>query len=96
MAASMAGSPSGVPGILINRLGRAARECRYATAAMVLRVSWTRSGDTSRDAHPSTPFVFCQMGLNKSAALVMSSRASSKKRSSLDFRAFSFERIASS
>ena len=35
MASSMAGSPAGVPGILMNRFGRPARRCRSLAAASV-------------------------------------------------------------
>lgn len=62
IAPSMAGNPSRVPGILIKRLGRHARACKSLAAASVLAVSWARSGETSKDTHPSTPFVFSQIG----------------------------------
>ena len=39
IASSMAGSPSGVPGILMKRFGRAARACSSFAAASVLAVS---------------------------------------------------------
>ena len=39
MASSMAGKPSRVPGILMNRFGRAARACSSLAAASVLAVS---------------------------------------------------------
>ena len=55
IASSMAGRPSFVPGILMNRLGRPARACRLLAAASVLAVSWAKRGDTSNDTHPSTP-----------------------------------------
>ena len=53
----MAGKPSLVPGILMKRLGRAARAASSLAAAMVLAVSCASNGDTSSDTHPSTPFV---------------------------------------
>ena len=56
IASSMAGRPSLVPGILMNRLGRPARACKSLAAASVLAVSWASSGDTSSDTQPSTPF----------------------------------------
>jgi len=57
IASSMAGKPSVVPGILMNRLGRPARAESSLAAAMVLAVLCASSGDTSSDTHPSTPFV---------------------------------------
>jgi Flp pilus assembly protein TadD len=57
IASSMAGKPSLVPGILMNRLGRPARAESSLAAAMVLTVLCASSGDTSSDTHPSTPFV---------------------------------------
>ena len=53
----MAGKPSLVPGILMNRLGRPARAESSLAAAMVLAVSCASSGDTSSETQPSTPFV---------------------------------------
>src|SRR6185312_16390816 len=84
IASSIAGRPSLVPGILIRRLGRAARANRSLAAESVLAVSCASVGDTSNDTHPSTPFVSSKMGRKRSAARVRSSRASSKKTSSLD------------
>ena len=52
---SIAGTPSGVPGILMNRLGRCARRCSCATASMVPAVSFASKGETSSDTQPSTP-----------------------------------------
>ncbi len=57
IASSMAGNPSFVPGILMNRLGRFARAYKSFAAAIVLAVSWASSGDTSNETQPSTPFV---------------------------------------
>ena len=57
IASSMAGNPSLVPGILMNRLGRPARAYSSLAAAMVLAVSWASSGETSSDTQPSTPLV---------------------------------------
>ena len=57
IASSIAGRPSFVPGILINRFGRAARACSSFAAARVLAVSWASSGETSSDTQPSTPLV---------------------------------------
>ena len=80
IASSIAGRPSLVPGILMKRLGSAAlARCRSLAAARVLAVSCASSGDTSRDTHPSTPFVRSWIGRNRSAARVRSSSASSKK-----------------
>ena len=52
---SIAGRPSGVPGILLSRLGRLALACSFLAYSMVATVSWTSSGETSGDTHPSTP-----------------------------------------
>src|SRR6516225_6341506 len=49
IASSMAGRPSLVPGILIRRLGRPARACRFLAAAKVLAVSNASNGDTSNE-----------------------------------------------
>src|SRR5207237_9994223 len=83
-------------GILMKRLGRPARACRAFAAARVLAVSWARTGETSRDTHPSTPCVLCQIGRKRSAARVTSSIARSKKRSSPDRPSLAFFRIAAS
>ena len=96
IASSMAGSPSGVPGILMRRFGRPARACRALAAARVLPVSCASSGDTSSDTQPSTPRVRSQIGRNRSAARVRSSSASSKNRSSPDLPSPTFFRIAAS
>ena len=94
IASSMAGRPSGVPGILMKRLGRPARACRSLASASVVLVSCASNGETSSDTQPSTPLVRSWMGRNRSAALVMSSMASSKNKSSPDFPCASFSRIA--
>ena len=53
---SIAGTPSGVPGILMNRLGRCAlARAARAAASMVPAVSLASSGETSSDTQPSTP-----------------------------------------
>ena len=57
IASSMAGKPSGVPGILMNRFGRSARANSSFAWASVLAVSCASSGDTSRDTQPSRPLV---------------------------------------
>ena len=57
MASSMAGRPSFVPGILMNRFGRPARACKSFASRSVLAVSWASIGDTSSDTQPSTPLV---------------------------------------
>ena len=96
IASSMAGSPSLVPGILMNRFGRPARACSSLAAARVLAVSWASSGDTSSDTQPSTPSVRSQIGRNRSAARVRSSSASSKNSASPDLPSLSFWRMAAS
>ena len=82
MASSIAARPSGVPGILMNRFGRAALPDRSTAAARVLSGSRARRGETSSDTHPSIPFVRSQMGRKWSAAPWRSSIARRKKISS--------------
>src|SRR5262249_55599464 len=94
IASSIAGRPSFVPGILIKRLGRAARANRSLAAARVLAVSWARVGDTSSETHPSTPFVSSSMGRKRPAAPARASNASSKKISSGDAPVVDFFEIA--
>ena len=96
MASSIAGSPSGVPGILMNRFGRAARAYRSRAASRVAAAFRASRGETSSDTHPSTPSLRSWMGRNRSAACVRSSRASSKKSASPDFPSATFRRIAAS
>ena len=57
IASSMAGRPSGVPGILIKTLGRRACACRSLAAAIVDLVSCASKGETSSETQPSTPQV---------------------------------------
>src|SRR5262249_9985810 len=92
ITASIAGRPSGVPGILMKRLGLPPRRCRSVAAATVLSVSWARSGDTSSDTHPSTPSVLAKVGRNSSAARGTAAKAQSKNRSSSDFAEAAFSR----
>ncbi len=54
IASSIAGKPSLVPGILMNKLSRPARAYRSLAADNVLAVSYASNGDTSSDTHPST------------------------------------------
>ena len=84
IAASIAGNPSAVPGILMKRLGLPPRRCRSRAAASVLLVSCASSGETSSDTQPSTPSVRAKTGWNSSAARVRSASASSKNSSSAD------------
>ena len=51
-------------------------------AASVWAVSYARSGDTSNETHPSTPFDRSWIGRKRSAARVRSCRARSKKSAS--------------
>jgi hypothetical protein len=57
IASSMAGSPSGVPGILMNTLRRSAFACSSCAQRNVVFVSRASSGDTSSETQPSTPAV---------------------------------------
>ena len=54
-AAVMAGRPSRVAGILMNRLGRSTVHHSARASAMVLAVSRAIRGSTSMDTRPSTP-----------------------------------------
>ncbi len=51
----MAGTPSGVAGILTNTLGRSMRAWRSRAMATVAAVSWARAGATSTETNPSSP-----------------------------------------
>ncbi len=51
----MAGTHSGVAGILTSRLGRSMRACSERAAAMVPSVSWASDGATSTETKPSPP-----------------------------------------
>ena len=53
--AVIAGSPSSVAGILMNRLGRSTIHHSARASAMVFAVSRASRGSTSRDTRPSTP-----------------------------------------
>jgi hypothetical protein len=57
IASPIAGRPSLVPGILINKFGRAARVWRSLAAASVLAMSCASNGETYKDTQPSTPSV---------------------------------------
>jgi hypothetical protein len=96
MLSSIAGSPSGVPGILMKTFGRSTAACRRCAASEVAWVSNAIRGETSIEAQPSTPSVRSHTGRRKSAAARMSSIAMSKKRSSSLRPAAAPARIASS
>jgi hypothetical protein len=96
MHSVIAGRPSAVPGILMNRLRRATRACSALAASMVAAVSYASSGDTASDTQPSTPSVRSWTGRKASAARRRSSIASSKKSSSSASPDRDFSRIASS
>ena len=51
----MAGRPSRVAGILMNRLGRSTSHHSARASAMVFAVSLAIRGSTSIDTRPSTP-----------------------------------------
>ena len=51
----IAGSPSRVAGILMNRFGRSTAHQRKRASAMVFSVSLARRGSTSRETRPSSP-----------------------------------------
>lgn len=53
----IAGSPSTVAGILMNRLGRSTIHHSARASAIVLSVSLARRGSTSMETRPSTPSV---------------------------------------
>ena len=54
-ACSIAGTPSGVPGILIITFGRSTRFQNERTCSSVPSVSCARSGATSSETNPSRP-----------------------------------------
>ncbi len=54
----MAGSPSAVAGILMNRLGRSTSHQSARASAMVLAVSLAIRGSTSMETRPSRPPVW--------------------------------------
>ena len=81
---SIAGTPSGVPGILTNRLARSPCRWMRAAASMLPAVSAASSGDSSIDTQPSTPSVASNTGRNRSAARRRSSSASSMNSASPD------------
>ena len=53
----IAGMPSRVAGILMNRLGRSTSHHSALASATVVGVSWASRGSTSIDTRPSTPSV---------------------------------------
>ena len=64
----MAGAPSVVAGILMNRLGRSTSFHSSFAEANVASVSKARSGATSMDTRPSTPLVASKTGRMTSQA----------------------------
>ncbi len=96
VAAGLPPEVGSVASVFIRRFGRPKRPYSVLAAASVRAVSWTSSGDTSSDTQPSTPRVRSQMGRNRSAARVRSSRASSKNRSSPDLPSLTLLRMAAS
>ena len=73
IVSSTAGSPSFVPGILIITFGRPTASNSSRARAIVAFVSRARSGSTSRDTYPSSPFAASYTGRSTSAAARMSS-----------------------
>ncbi len=63
----MAGRPSTVAGILMNRFGRSTSHHRWAASAAVASVSWASPGATSRETRPSRP-VRAATGASRSQA----------------------------
>ena len=57
IVASIALRPAVVPGILMKKFGRPARACNRAASLVVVAASLARSGETSSETNPSTPFV---------------------------------------
>ena len=72
MAGVIAGSPSRVAGILMNRLGRSTIHHSARASAMVCAVSLASRGSTSRDTRPSRPPVASYTGRSTSQAQRMS------------------------
>ena len=58
----MAGQPSFVPGILMNRLGSPTIRQRSAASFTVSAVSCAKPGETSIETRPSTPSVASKTG----------------------------------
>ncbi len=79
IVSSIAGSPSGVAGILMSRLGRSISACRRLASSIVPCVSWARFGSTSSETQPSLPDPWSQTDRRMSQASRMSSRASARK-----------------
>ena len=74
---SSAAKPAGVPGTLIMTLGLPILAAMSCAAAIDPAVSWASAGSSSNDTNPSTPFVSAWTGRSTSAAMRMSSIASS-------------------
>ena len=72
MAAVIAGSPSGVAGILMSALGRSTIHHSERASAMVAAVLRASRGSTSRDTRPSWPPVASYTGRSTSQAHRMS------------------------
>ena len=68
----IAGSPSRVAGILMNRFGRSTAHHRALASAMVFSVSLASLGSTSRDTRPSRPLVASYTGRSTSQPQRMS------------------------
>ena len=81
---SIAGSPAGVPGILMKRFSRSAFVWSRAACSIVAAVSSAISGETSSEQKPSTPAVRSWTPRKRSVASRRSAIASSKKSSSLE------------
>ena len=84
IVSSIAGSPSFVAGILMNRFGRSTSACRRLASAIVASVSRARFGSTSSETQPSRAFSLppsSHLGRRMSQAPWMSWTASARKTS---------------
>jgi hypothetical protein len=78
----MAGSPSTVAGILMNRFGRSTSHHSARASAMVASVSLASRGSTSRETRPSTPALASYTGRSTPQAQRMSYVVSARAASS--------------
>ena len=82
--AVMAGIPSTVAGILMNRFGLFTSHRSALASAIVLRVSPASPGSTSSETRPSSPPVASKTGWNTSQAQRMSKVVMARDASSTD------------
>ena len=96
MHSSIRGKTLFGPGNLDEQVAAASALVESLAISTVFDVSYASSGETSSETQPSTPSVTSWTGRKRSAARLMSSIASSKKRSSPERPSAAFVRMASS